>query len=227
MWAKDPPACTLALGLGSWNSTVDGQEALLVEGRIGASPAEGQGTPLYSYWEEGTTTPRVWTCQSRKRSHLGALLYHPGVSVSALLEGSSQDPGQRPGEGGCGAVQLFPGLWRFSDLSGHPWGLRLQWLAGFCAYLLGVGCGRSYLALGTSGLTVFQDTSWSRLWRSTQRPLHRYCPQLLDTRSCKCSCLFSWAPFPGLAGTRGLEGIQSCASWLGYRLLTRILEAAG
>lgn len=45
-------------------------------------------------------------------------------------------------------MQLFPGLWRLSDLSGHPWGLRLQWLAGFCAYLLGVGLWEELFGLG-------------------------------------------------------------------------------
>lgn len=115
--------------------------------KTGSSPAEGQSAPPHPHWEGGAAEPpgqgcSAWTCRSKKGSHFGALLCHPWVSVSALLIGSSQDPGQGPGEGGQGAVWLCP------LLSGHSWRLRLQWPGFVLIYWGGGGLGEKLSGLG-------------------------------------------------------------------------------
>lgn len=55
-----------------------------------------------------------------------------------------------PGKEGVGRCSCSQGSGSsLTCQSGHPWGLRLQWLARLCAYLLGFGLWEELLALGT------------------------------------------------------------------------------
>lgn len=86
-----PPACALALGLGSWDRIVGWtrQKTLWVGGRIGASPAEEQGTPPLPLWEGDAMYPRPRMQSpdllgSEGERPFGALLYNPEVCVCPL-----------------------------------------------------------------------------------------------------------------------------------------------
>lgn len=83
---------------------------------------------------------------SRKRCCFGAFLCHPGVclpSTQTAPRTLARDLGKK-----VWAVLLFPGLWELSDLPVRASLGPEAAVARFCAYLLGVGWERSYLALG-------------------------------------------------------------------------------
>lgn len=111
-------------------------------GRTGASPAEGPGTPSYSFWEGGTTLPSLrmqdldlptqekppWGPSS---TILECLCLPSSQAAPGTLAWGKKRVGQRSWSQGFGAS--------LTCLSGHPWGLRLWWLVELCAYLLGAG----------------------------------------------------------------------------------------
>lgn len=160
-----PPAVwplARALGTGQWDGL---EKTLWVRGRIGASPAEEQGTPLYSTLEGGATTPRPrmqYPDLPGREAPLGSFCTTWGVCVCLPFR---KLPGPWVGAWGkrVGAVQLLPGLWELSGLPVRtPQGLRLQ-CSVLCLFIWGWVGGGAIWPQGHPSLSIFQDTSWSRL----------------------------------------------------------------
>lgn len=143
-----PPACVLD----AWNRTAAG-------GRT-ESPGvgEGMGPPCSgARCPPPTSTPggRDHRPQpegarlgpGRKRGSFGALVCHPGVSLSVSSKAAPRTPARHLGKR-VWAVPLFPELWELPGLAGRA-SLRAEAaVARFCAYLLGGGSGEAPSGLG-------------------------------------------------------------------------------
>lgn len=126
----------------------DGQEALLVGGRIGASPAEGKAS--HHIRGRRDHSPQSNDAGSGPASQEREATLGPFSSIMGGYLSSSQadprTPGPCPGCGACSHSQ-GPGT-SLTCLLGDPCGLRLQWLARLYAYLLGVGLWEELSGLG-------------------------------------------------------------------------------
>lgn len=145
-----PPAVwplARALGTGQWDGL---EKTLWVRGRIGASPAEEQGTPLYSTLgrrghnaQAENAVPRP----ARKRGPFGVLLYNLGCLCLPSFQEAPRTLGRglgKEGGGSAAAPRALGALWpACQDTPGAE-----AAVFSFVFIYLGVGWGRSCLASG-------------------------------------------------------------------------------
>lgn len=134
MWGWNLPTCTLTLSLDSWDRTVGwtGQPVLWVKEGYGShhdlAGKEGPAAPGQGCWPGPTRQGREVTLGS---------FSNPGISMSALVTGSSEGSGERE----FGAQYCCP-----SPLGALSVPEAVE--VGFYAYLLGGGLREKFSDLG-------------------------------------------------------------------------------